>query len=61
MACCVIGCKCSPDEISWEIPLEFKNQSGAVICTKIEGCKQHMPPDIFKSVTPEQKIKNGGW
>jgi len=62
MACCVIGCKCDPDrDIVWEIPIEFKNHNGDMISTKIKGCRDHVPPDIFKRVTPEQKLFDKGY
>jgi len=61
MGCFMIGCKSDPQrDMKWELPLQIKNCYGALICTKIQGCKDHYPCDIFKIVTSEQKLRDGG-
>jgi hypothetical protein len=60
MSCCILGCRCEPEDIKWRMDVTFKTVYGSLIHTQIEGCKDHVPPDIFRKVTPEQKLKDGG-
>lgn len=61
MSCFMVGCESDPDrDMKWELKLQFKNCHGALICTKICGCKDHFPHEIFDEVTNKQKLRDGG-